>query len=98
MYARTQGSSCGAGGSGLDEDLDVFLLVVDQLVEAALDDVVKGDPPGDELERIDLSARVHFERWRMVVRLPGASQNVDLVEHEVVLCYRCRAAPDRDVH
>ena len=98
IYARTHGSSCGACRSGLDEDLDVLLLVVDQLVEAVLDDVVKGDPSGDELERIDLSARDHLDRCGMVVRVPEASQDVHLVEHEVVHRHRCLVAPDRDVH
>jgi hypothetical protein len=61
------------GRSGLDEDLDVLLLVVDQLLEAVVDDVVERDPSGDELERIDFSARDHLDRGGMVVGVREAS-------------------------
>ena len=64
----------------MDEDLYVLLLVVHQLLEAVLDDVFKGDPSGDELERIDFSARDHLDRGAMVVRIPEASQELHLPE------------------
>src|SRR4051794_2540121 len=83
--------------SRLHEDLDVLLLVVDQLVEAALDDVVELDPSGDELVRVDLAAGDHLDRRRMVIGIGEAAEDVDLSEHEVVHRDRGLVAPDGDV-
>jgi hypothetical protein len=82
----------------MDEDLDVLLLVVHQLLEPVLDDVFKGAPSGDELERIDFSASDHLNCGAMVVRIPEASQELHLTEHEVIHRHRCLVTPDRDIH
>src|SRR4029453_6616016 len=41
------------GRSGLDQDLHVLVLVLDQLVEAAIDELVELDPLGDEEPDVD---------------------------------------------
>jgi hypothetical protein len=44
-----------AGGLRVDEDLDVVLVVVDELVEALLDEVLERDTAGDERREVELA-------------------------------------------
>jgi hypothetical protein len=49
------------------QDLDVLVLVVDQLSDAAVDDVVERDPPGDERCGVPLAVDEQSDRVRVVV-------------------------------
>src|SRR5699024_2538911 len=84
-------------GSRVDDDLHVLLVVVDELVESAGDELVETDSRGDECRQVDLAAFGELDRRRVVASMAERYAQVDLLQDEHRHVYLWFMASDRYV-
>ena len=85
-------------GVGVHEDLHVVLVVVDELVEALVNQFLKLDATGDELRQVQLAFLNELDRCWVVVRVTDRSTQVDFLENQVWHVDFWLATPNGHVH
>ena len=83
----------------MNDDLDVLFLVLDEFLEAALNNILGRDASGDELLNVaELALLQELDDLGVVVRVSAAADEVDLAHGETEEVHVGVAAPDRHVH